>query len=143
MSPWPAAVAAEPKTLHMLLDADARLAAAAGGVARFLADEAGLETGAAARLQLAVIEACKHEFKFLAVNHSHLEITFARFRNRLEVALSHEVDSPSTAGAVPGERLAGQKPESGNDSAALVGFDRVQHETHGKEIVTRLTKYFA
>ena len=53
MSPWPAAVGAEPKTLHMLLDADARLAAAAGGVARFLADEAGLETGAAARLQLA------------------------------------------------------------------------------------------
>ena len=143
MSPWPAAVGAEPKTLHMLLDADARLAAAAGGVARFLADEVGLETGAAARLQLAVIEACKHDFKFLAVNHSHLEITFARFRNRLEVSLSHEEDSPSPVEPRSGERLISQKPESGNDSAALAGFDRVQHETHGKEIVTRLTKYFA
>ena len=143
MSPWPAAVGAEPKTLHMLLDADARLAAAAGGVARFLADEVGLETGAAARLQLAVIEACKHDFKFLAVNHSHLEITFARFRNRLEVSLSHEEDSPSPVEPRSGERLISQKQESGKDSAALAGFDQVQHETHGKEIVTRLTKYFA
>jgi len=142
MSLWPAAVGAEPKTLHMLLDADARLAAAAGGVARFLADEAGLETGAAARLQLSVIEACKHDFKFLAVNHSHLEITFARFRDRLEVSLSHEEDSPAAAERVPREHLAGLKPESGSDSAALAGFDQVQHETHGKEIVTRLTKYF-
>lgn len=123
----------------MCIDADARLAAAAGGVARFLADAAGLEGDAASRLQSAVIEACLDAFEHLAGKHPHLEIDFARFTDRLEVSLSHE-DAGPAIGMHTITGFASKKPES-ESSATPEGVDRVQHETHGKEVVTRLTKY--
>ena len=118
------------------MDADARLAAAAGGAARFLADDAGLESGAGAQLQSSVIAASKEAFLHLAPTHPHLEITLARFPDRLEISLSHEGDaapaSPSSAAA---------KVQSSANSGELPGVDRVQYETHGNEIVIRLTKF--
>ena len=137
---WLRIVTTEPKNLHLCIDADARLAAAAGGVARFLADAAGLETEAVTRLQSAVIEACLEAFEHLAGKHPHLEIDFARFSDRLEVSLSHEdagpvVDMHTITG------FAANKLEESPNAATPAGVDRVQHETHGKEIVTRLTKY--
>ena len=138
---WLQAVATELKNLHMCIDADARLAAAAGGVARFLAEAAGLEGDAVARLQSAVIEACLEAFEHLEEKHPHLEIDFARFSDRLEVSLSH-----GDAGPVVGmDTITGFAPKElahSGDSATPAGVDRVQHETHGREIVTRLTKYF-
>ena len=138
---WLAAVAAETHNLHMCIDADVRLAAAAGGVARFLADAAGLESEAVARLQAAVIEACVEAFGHLAAEHPHLEVTFARFPDRLEVSLSHE---EATVPGIEVRTIAGfavKKAPSAGNSEALAGVDRVQHETHGRESVTRLTKY--
>jgi len=124
----------------MCMDADARLAAAAGGVARFLADAAGLESEAVARLQSAVIEACLEAFEHLAGKHPHLEVTFARFSDRLEVSLSHEEAAPAIAvQTITG--LAGKKTDSDANSGSIPGVDRVQHETRGKEAITRLTKY--
>ncbi|HVH70692.1 MAG TPA: hypothetical protein VNB49_06235 [Candidatus Dormibacteraeota bacterium] len=124
----------------MCIDADARLAAAAGGVARFLADAAGVESEAVARLQSAVIEACLEAFEHLTAAHPHLEVAFARFSDRLEVSLAHEEDAPLVGGpTIAG--FADEKSESAANSAALPGVDRVQHETHGKEAITRLTKY--
>lgn len=125
----------------MCIDADVRLAAAAGGVARFLADAAGLESEAVARLQSAVIEACLEAFEHLAGKHPHLEIDFARFSDRLEVSLSHEDVGPSV-GMHTITGFKSNESEPAENSGALAGVDRVQHETHGKEIVTRLTKYF-
>ncbi|HEX8882071.1 MAG TPA: hypothetical protein VF749_18645 [Candidatus Acidoferrum sp.] len=123
----------------MSLDADARLAAAAGGVARFFADAAGLETDAGARWQSAVLDACKEAFKHLGAKHPHLEVTFARFSDRIEVALSHEEDAPGF------DRHAtasfAEKTGSAGNSETPAGVDCVQHETHGREVVTRLTKY--
>src|ERR1700746_3109088 len=81
----------------MCIDADARLAAAAGGVARFLADAAGLENDAGARLQAAVIEACLEAFEHLTATHPHLEVSFARFSDRLEVSLAHEEAAPASS----------------------------------------------
>jgi len=133
-------VATEPKNLHMCIDADARLAAAAGGAARFLADAAGLEGEAVARLQSAVIEACLEAFEHLAGNHPHLEIDFARFSDRLEVSLSYEDTGPAI-GMHTITGFASKQVDGAENSGALAGVDRVQHETHGKEIVTRLTKY--
>ena len=124
----------------MCLDADARLAAAAGGVARFFADAAGLETEAVVRLQSAVRDACKEAFKHLSANRPRLEVTFARFSDRIEVSLCHEEDVPSF-GLRTIASLARTKTGSGADSETLAGVDRVQHETRGKEVVTRLTKY--
>ncbi len=124
----------------MCIDADARLAAAVGGVARFLADAAGLEGDAVARLQSAVIEACLEAFEHLAGKHPHLEIDFARFSDRLEVSLSHEDTGPAI-GMHTITGFASRQVDGTENSGALAGVDRVQHETHGKEIVTRLTKY--
>jgi len=137
---WLRALATEAKNLHMCIDADARLAAAAGGVARFLADAAGLEGDAVARLQSAVIEACLEAFEHLAGKHPHLEIDFARFSDRLEVSLSHEGAGP-VVGVHTITGFATKQADRTEDSGGLTGVDRVQHETHGKEIVTRLTKY--
>ena len=133
-------MATEPKILHMCIDADARLAAAAGGVARFLADAAGLESEAVARLQSAVIEACLEAFEHLAGKHPHLDIDFARFSDRLEVSLSHEDTGPAI-GMHTITGFASKQVDGTENSGALAGVDRVQHETRGKEIVTRLTKY--
>ena len=133
-------MAAEPKNLHLCIDADVRLAAAAGGVARFLAEAAGLEGDAVARLQSAVIAACLEAFDHLAGKHPHLEIDFARFCDRLEVSLSHEEAGPSV-GMHTITGYAGKKLDHPGDSGTPEGVDSVQHETHGKEIVTRLTKY--
>jgi len=135
-------MATELKNLHLLIDADMRLAAAAGGVAHHLADAAGLENAAVTRLQSAVIAACKEAFKQLTLQHPHLEINFARFPDRIEVALSYEGEAAPAAGV---ETIAGPDGRRSGDSSlpgAFAGVDRVQYETHGGEIVARLTKYF-
>ena len=123
----------------MCIDADARLAAAAGGVARFLAEAAGLETDAVARLQSAVIDACLEAFEHLVGKHPHLEIDFSRFSDRLEVSLFHEDAGPGVR-TITG--FTAKKLDHAGDSETPAGVDRVQHETHGNEIITRLTKYF-
>ena len=53
----PAAVATEPKSFRVQIDPDARLAAGVGGVARYLADAAGMENGKVAQLQSSVVAA--------------------------------------------------------------------------------------
>jgi hypothetical protein len=140
-SPLQTPVATEPKSLHMHMDADARLAAAAGGVARFLADAAGLENSAVIQLQSTVVAACTEAFEHLSRSHRHLEINFARYADRIEVALTHEGCCSPAAGphTVAGfaQNAAGSTPGLG----AFAGVDSVQCETHGGEIVTRLTKY--
>jgi len=103
------------------LDADARLAAAVGGAARYLANVAGLESVAIAQLQSATIAACHEAFRHLTAAHPHLDATLTRFPDRIEVALCH------TGGA--------------SGPGVLAGVDRIQYETHGAESVTRLTKY--
>ena len=134
-------MATETKTFRLLLDADSRLAAAAGGVGRFLADAAGVENDAAARLQSAIIAACSEAFEHLSAAHPQLEVTFTRFTDRMEVALSHmDEDSP----AIGLDTIAGFASHIGATESVQVvfaGFDRVQYETHDGEAVTRLTKY--
>jgi len=125
----------------MRMDADARLAAAAGGVARFLADAAGLENSAVARLQSTVIVACKEAFEHLNRLHSQLDLEFARYADRIEIALSHEGDSSPAVGLDAIAGFAKSSAEGAHIPSAFAGVDRVQYETHGAEIVTRLTKY--
>jgi len=91
-------VAPEPQTFRLLLDPDARLAAAAGGVVRYLADIAGFENDAVARLQSAVIAACAQAFELLTADHPRLEIIFTPLSDRLEVVLSPRRDGPPSVG---------------------------------------------
>ncbi len=134
-------MATELKNLHLLIDADMRLAAAVGGVAHHLADAAGLEIAAVNRLQAAVIAACTEAFKHLALQHPHLEIDFARFPDRIEVVLSHEGEAAPAAGVEPIAAPDRQRGGDSSDPGAFAGVDRVQYETHGGESVTRLTKF--
>jgi hypothetical protein len=134
-------VAIETKSFRLLLDADARLAAAAGGVVRYMADVAGLENGDISRLQSAVIAACLAAFEHLTKDHPHLEITFTRLSDRMEVALSHRGEGSPAVGvdSIPG--FAARIGGSNSNPGAFAAFDRVQYESHGGEAITRLTKY--
>ncbi|HEV1993149.1 MAG TPA: hypothetical protein VGR03_02350 [Candidatus Acidoferrum sp.] len=134
-------MATEPKTFRLLLDADARLAAAAGGVVRHLADVAGLESDAIARLQSAVIAACSEAFEHLTADHPRLEITFTRLSDRIEVALSHRGEGFPAVGLDTIAGFAAQVGGTESNPGVFAVFDRVQYETHGGEALTRLTKY--
>jgi hypothetical protein len=136
-------VATEPKTLHLQIDADARLAAAAGGAVRYLADGAGLETDAATQLQCSVVTACIESFDHLTDARAHLEITLTRFPNRIEVALSFQGESSPAIGL---DTIAGRSSSTGPSEgrrSVFAGVDRVQYESRKGEAVTLLTKYFA
>jgi hypothetical protein len=134
-------VATELKSFRVRIDADARLAAAVGGAARFLADAAGLENGKATQLQSSVVAACIEIFHSLTGEHPHLQVKLTGFADRIEVALSHHGDASPAVGL---DSIAGFAARPGGGEARanpFVGIDRVQYETHGGESVTRLTKY--
>lgn len=136
-------MATEPKILHLQIDADARLAAAAGGAARYLADAAGLETDATTQLQSSVVTACIESFDHLRDARAHLEITLTRFPNRIEVAVSFQGESSPAIGL---DTIAGRSSSSGTSEGSpslFAGVDRVQYESRKGEAVTLLTKYFA
>jgi hypothetical protein len=131
----------------MQIEADPRLAAAAGGAARYFADAAGLEAPAIADWQIANVAACEEAFEHLTQEHPRLDVSFIRLADRLEVALSREGERAPAVGL---DSLAGLASQSGDTprtgravSAVLGGVDRVQYETRDGIAVTRLTKYIA
>jgi hypothetical protein len=138
-------VTAEAKSIQMQIEADPRLAAAAGGAARYFADAAGLEGPAITDWQTAIVAACLEAFEHLTREHPRLDVTLTRMVDRLEVALSREDDPEpavglsSLAGLVPHDSDA-QEWRAGK-SLVMGGVDRVQYETHSGVAVTRLTKY--
>jgi hypothetical protein len=125
----------ELRIIALQIDADARLAAAAGGAARYLADNAGLEDPGPSQLQAAVIAACNEAFNCLNQDHPHLNVILSRHSDRIEVELSREAE----AGAGEGK---GQTVGHDEDSK-LSGIDRIQHETRGRLAITRLTKFIS
>jgi len=129
----------------MQIEADPRLAAAAGGAARYFADAAGLEAPAIVDWQTAIVAACNEAFEHLTREHPRLDVTLTRLADRIEVAFSREGD---TAPALGLDTLAGLAPQSGSvqgkergGSPVLGGVDRVQYELRDGVAVTRLTKY--
>ena len=114
----------ESRTIKVQLDADPRFAAAVGGVARYLADSAGMENDAIAQLQAAVVTASNDAFRLLTPAHPHLTATISKLPDRLEVVLSCECDS-----------------KIGQGNKSLGGVDQVQHETKGNVGIIRLTKF--
>jgi hypothetical protein len=106
------------------MDPDERLAAAVGGVARFLGDGAGLANEAIFELQSSVLSACRHCFA-LHVSNSPCEIEFQRLPDRIEMELSLPVEE------APADRR----------HLAWPGVDEVHCETRGELAVLRLTKF--
>jgi hypothetical protein len=129
----------------MQIEADPRLAAAAGGAARYFADAAGLEGPAITDWQAAIVAACREAFEHLTREHSRLSVTMTRLADRVEVSLSCEGDMGPAVGldtlvglAFHGGTAQGTQPSK---SPVLAGVDRVQYETYDGVAVTRLTKY--
>ncbi len=83
-----------------------------------------MENDAIAQLQAAVITASNEAFQLLTPAHPQLTATITRLSDRIEVVLSCE-----GAGA------------PGQNTKSLGGVDKVQHETQGNVIITRLTKF--
>ena len=125
------------KIYRLQIDPDPRLAAAAGGVARFLADAAGLTTEAAGELQRSIIAACKEAFEDLRGEHPHLTVTFLQYADRIEVAVAHQGGAAPALGL---DRIAGFADQLGS-TTALSGIDRVQYEARDGWAITRFTKY--
>jgi hypothetical protein len=125
------------------LDADARLAAGVGGVARYLADIAGLQNESTSHLQTAVVAACQEAFEYLSQIHPHLDVTFTSYADRIEVALSHEGEGSPAVGLDTIAGFAAPLGGAPRGSSVLGGVDRIQYETQGSIAVTRLTKYIS
>ncbi|HZC65975.1 MAG TPA: hypothetical protein VE545_05350 [Candidatus Dormibacteraeota bacterium] len=102
--------------------ADPRLAAAAAGVARYLAEAAGLESDAITKLQAATLATCVAGAPTLAEGEAQVSADVSRYADRIEVLVTH-----------PGI--------TGKQSDALPGVDRVQREIQNNRSVTRLTKF--
>jgi hypothetical protein len=105
------------------LDPDERLAAAVGGVARFLGDHAGLANELIQELQSSVLSACRLCF---GLHHSGapLEVVIHRFSDRIETELFLPLEeAPADKGRL-----------------AWPGVDEVHYETHGAFAVLRLAK---
>ena len=75
------------------MDADERLAAAAGGAARYMADTAGLENSEILGLQAAVVAACKHCFTCHSTA-KRCDIALQRLTDRIEIELSFPGKAP-------------------------------------------------
>jgi hypothetical protein len=119
--------------------ADARLAAAAGGVARYFADAAGLDEESCRELQMAVVAACKESFHNLKEDRSQLVVVLERFADRVEVALTHE---GKAAPAIGLHSVAGFSGSDTSGKQLFSGLDRMQFETKGGASTTRLTKFW-
>ncbi len=111
----------------MRMDADARLVAAAGGVARYFADAAGLAGASVSDLQSAIITVCKQEIGELEKSEQELEVTLTRMPDRIEVAVSR-----------PAQALANAEKET---PKTIAGVDQIEREIRADRKVTRLTKY--
>lgn len=131
---WPNPVSAEPKRVHIQIDADARLAAGAAAAARYFAESAGVEGKAATEFQTATAHACEQAFANMPSDDSHLDVFLLQFDDRVEVALSQEGDVEP---AVSLQSLLGATPST------IQGVDRVQYEHIGGASVTRLTKFIS
>lgn len=80
-------MATHTQRIVLQMDADERLAAAAGGAARYMADSAGLENTEILALQAAVVAACKHCFACHSAA-KNCDIALQRLTDRIQIELS-------------------------------------------------------
>ena len=132
----PATVTAEPKSFQVQIDSDPRLAAAAGGVARYVSESAGLESRESSEFQKAVVAACVEAFELLGGTHPHVTVTTTRFPDRIEVELAYR---PASGAAKDPDGSTG--PGKPANNSALKGVDQMQRDVREGTATTRLTKY--
>jgi len=87
-------VTTEPKRIEIHLDSDPRLAAAAGGAVRLLAETAGMPEEVCKEFQEATVRACMKAFDARPMDEHMVELLV--FGDRVEVA----VDAPAGIAAI-------------------------------------------
>jgi hypothetical protein len=116
-------VATHTQRIVLQMDADERLAAAAGGAARYLADTAGLENSEILGLQAAVVAACKYCFHCHR-SATHCDIALQRLTDRIEIEVSF-----------PGK----ESPER-KEKPVIAGVDQIECEFLEDSSKMKLTK---
>lgn len=81
----------DPRRIELHIDSDPRLAAAAGGAVRYLAESVGMTEEVCREFQQATIRACVQAFH-QAQLRSHI-IEFRIYRDRVEVAVDRNSGS--------------------------------------------------
>ena len=81
----------DPKRIELHIDSDPRLAAAAGGAVRFLAEAAGMPEEVCKEFQEATVRACQNAFDARAARSHTVE--FLVFGDRLEVTVDADAGS--------------------------------------------------
>jgi hypothetical protein len=84
-------VTTDPKRIELHIDSDPRLAAAAGGAVRFLAEAAGMPEEVCKEFQEATVRACLKAFDAWAARSHTVE--FLVFGDRLEVTVDADAGS--------------------------------------------------
>jgi len=84
-------VTTDPKRIELHIDSDPRLAAAAGGAVRFLAEAAGMPEEVCKEFQEATVRACLKAFDAPAARSHTVE--FLVFGDRLEVTVDPDAGS--------------------------------------------------
>jgi hypothetical protein len=125
-------VSTAPKAIQLDFDPDERFAAAAGGVARYLADDAGLASAAVAELHAAVVEACRELFEPVSTAPP-LRVSYTRFPDRIEIAV-FQPGQASTGGLTPADATLGR---------LFPGVERVEYNNSSGESVILLTRYLS
>jgi hypothetical protein len=120
-------VLTETQRISMQFDADIRLAAAAGGAARYFADAAGLDELVVSQLQKATITVCEQQFKELRQPSDRLDVLVERLPNRIEVVVRHGTAENSRHGD--------------ETQTPLAGVDQVRRETNAGKDITTLIKF--
>jgi hypothetical protein len=92
---------------------DERLAAAAGGVTRYLADTAGMEADAVAKLQAATLAVCAAASAPLANSGQDLSVEVNRYADRIEVTITYPGATPAKIGALAGVDRIDVEPING------------------------------
>lgn len=133
---------AEPNHVEILLDVDGRLIAAVTAAVGHFGAAAGLAEPALSGLRSAIAGALREAF-----SHSEgplpLAVSIRRFPDRLEIEVAH---AGSAAPAIGLEKIAGFAEALSEDSHSPFltgGVDRVEYDSHGPMVLTRLTKYLA
>jgi hypothetical protein len=133
-------VTAETHRVDFAMGRDPRLLPAVGAAIAILGDEMGFDPSATQNLGAAAEATCEEAFLELPAEAPELDVTVESFSDRLEITLARRSKGEPEAGREP-EPLAAPRPVK--RVALLQNVDRVQHDSTGGVVRTRLVKYLS
>jgi hypothetical protein len=134
-------VTAETHRVDFAMGRDLRLLRAVGAAIAILGDEIGFDPSATQNLGAAAEATCEEAFLELPAEAPELDVTVESFSDRLEITLARRGKGEPEAGREPEPSLAAPQPL--RRGALLQNVDRVQHDSTGGVVRTRLVKYLS